>query len=92
MQSENTILGRARHDRRRLVPSGSPLNQPNLTRFLFTFSTLAFMMSSQKEGEPTGHPRRVKPVLVTRISCGRRLLEELVLTYIYTYSDLALFR
>ena len=62
-----------------------------LDKALFTFSTLAFMMSSQKEGEPTGHPRRVKSVQVTGISCGRGLLEKLALADMYT-SDLVLFR
>ena len=92
MRSEKATLGRERHVWKRMVSIWESPKLARLDKALFTFSTLAFMTSSQKEGGPTGHPRRVKPVVVTEISCGRGLLEELALqVYMYT-SVLALFR
>ena len=57
MRSEKATLGRERHVQKRVVSIWESPKSARLDKALSTFSTLTFMMSTQKVGGQTGHPR-----------------------------------
>ena len=75
MRRENAILGRARHDRRRVVSICESWRSLKLAKVSRIFSTLCSTVDSQCEAGPTGEPNNLKPPLVTGISGGKALLE-----------------
>ena len=65
MRRAKAIMGRARHDRRRVVSICESWRSLKLAK----------VSESQCEAGPTGDPNNLKPPLVTGISGGKALLE-----------------